>query len=118
MRRLTMWAALPGECPSLGLSRATCLRARTLFDTHLYPDSLAYPVGPRDIALRLTQPKTPLAKFLLLLHDVTVGSNRIENTRPRVVTVLLPSNRRSFWLHSSCFEQMCRIILVVLKDCT
>jgi hypothetical protein len=82
--------------------------------------------GPRYISSVLTLQKTPLLTFLLLLHHVVIGADRVENTDSQLLrcfvlrscypaTGLLAEPFRSncclCCLHSSCLEQICRIAL-------
>jgi hypothetical protein len=62
-----------------------------------------------------TAQKTPHLTVPLLLHATLLlrerGVDCIENTRLHVVTMLFHSSGHFFWLHISCFEQICHSIV-------
>jgi hypothetical protein len=108
-----MGAALP-PVPLPGVTVSHLLTA----DPRHYPDLLACPVGPRDIASEQTQQKTLLRTVPLLLRAYLLlwerGGDHIENTKSCVVSVLFPSNSCLWWHPNPGFQQICYSVIILI----
>jgi hypothetical protein len=114
---LLMWGALSDEKTDLSFTIAADPRQGNPSRVRFSRNSWSYFIvseleeGPLICPRRELHRKRRFQRVSLLLHASPSlwerSSDRIENTDLLVVIVLFPSYGRFFWLHNSCFEQIC-----------